>query len=51
MELHDVFEDEEHVHIVQECCKGGELWHRIGSKHYSERTVRAMAGHVHYIVQ
>lgn len=39
VKLIDVFEDEDQVHIVQEYCKGGELWHRIGDKHYSERTV------------
>jgi calcium-dependent protein kinase len=38
--LIDVFEDEQHVYVVQELCKGGELWHRIGERHYSERTVR-----------
>lgn len=37
--LEDVYEDEEHVHIVMEMCNGGELVHRIGNKHYSERTV------------
>lgn len=38
--LVDVFEDEDAVYLVQELCKGGELWHRIGEHHYSERTVR-----------
>lgn len=38
--LEDVFEDETHVHIVQELCLGGELEHSIGRTHYSERTVR-----------
>jgi len=37
--LVDVYEDEEQVYVVQELCKGGELWHRIGERHYSERTV------------
>ena len=37
--LIDVFEDERHVFIVQELCRGGELHHRIGDRHYSERTV------------
>ena len=37
--LVDVFEDERHVFIVQELCRGGELHHRIGARHYSERTV------------
>jgi serine/threonine protein kinase len=36
----EAFEDAEHVHIVMEWCRGGELHHRIGDKHYSERTVR-----------
>ena len=38
--LQGVFEDDEFVHIVTEYCKGGELWHTVGQKHYSERTVR-----------
>jgi calcium-dependent protein kinase len=51
--LVDVYEDDEHVHLVQEWCRGGELHHRVaggggGKKggggaadqhHYSERTV------------
>ncbi|GLC37832.1 hypothetical protein PLESTB_001481200 [Pleodorina starrii] len=39
VKLEDVYEDDECVHIVMEWCKGGELWHRIGDRHYSERTV------------
>ncbi|EFJ50069.1 hypothetical protein VOLCADRAFT_89054 [Volvox carteri f. nagariensis] len=39
VKLEDVFEDEDHVYIIMEMCKGGELWHRIGDRHYSERTV------------
>ncbi|GIL78391.1 hypothetical protein Vretimale_7737 [Volvox reticuliferus] len=39
VKLEDVYEDEEHVHLVMEMCSGGELWHRIGDRHYSERTV------------
>lgn len=39
VKLVDVYEDEQQVYVVQELCKGGELWHRIGEKHYSERTV------------
>ncbi|EFJ45485.1 hypothetical protein VOLCADRAFT_105941 [Volvox carteri f. nagariensis] len=39
VKLEDVYEDDEHVHIVMELCRGGELWHRIGDSHYSERTV------------
>lgn len=42
--LVDVFEDDENVYIVQECCKGGELCDRIGEKHYSERTVGGTLG-------
>ena len=37
------FEDDDTVYILTELCKGGELWHRIGEKHYSERTVSAAA--------
>jgi calcium-dependent protein kinase len=37
--LVDVFEDDENVYIVQELCRGGELYDRIGERHYSERTV------------
>ncbi|KAI8470975.1 MAG: kinase-like domain-containing protein [Monoraphidium minutum] len=37
--LADVFEDDDNVYIVQELCSGGELHHRIGDRHYSERTV------------
>jgi len=37
--LEEVFEDSTHVHIVMEYCRGGELHHRIGAAHYSERTV------------
>ena len=40
----EVFEDAEYVHIVMEWCRGGELHHRIGDKHYSERTVRPPSG-------
>lgn len=39
VKLVDVYEDEQNVYVVQELCKGGELWHRIGEAHYSERTV------------
>ncbi|KAI7841033.1 hypothetical protein COHA_005261 [Chlorella ohadii] len=37
--LEDVYEDDTHVHMVLEYCKGGELHHRIGETVYSERTV------------
>lgn len=30
---------QENVYIVMEQCKGGEVWHRVGERHYSERTV------------
>ena len=33
------YEDEAYVHIVMELCTGGELLHRVGRKHYSEKTV------------
>ncbi len=37
--LEEVFEDDDHVHIIMEYCSGGELHHRIGNAHYSEQTV------------
>jgi serine/threonine protein kinase len=37
--LQAVYEDESHVHIIMEYCRGGELFHRMGKRHYSERTV------------
>lgn len=37
--LEDVSEDDTHVHMVLEFCRGGELHHHIGETHYSERTV------------
>ena len=33
--LEAVYEDDSHVHLVLEYCKGGELAHRIGETHYS----------------
>jgi calcium-dependent protein kinase len=36
--LEDVYEDDEAIHLVLELCAGGELWHAIGERHYSERT-------------
>lgn len=39
-----VYEDDYDIHIVMEYCRGGELWHRIGNKHYTERTVRPCFG-------
>lgn len=38
--LEDVYEDAAYVHIITEWCKGGELDHSVGDRHYSERTVR-----------
>ena len=29
------------MHIIMEVCRGGELLHSLGKRHYSERTVRA----------
>ncbi|WPT18299.1 Calcium-dependent protein kinase 2 [Picochlorum sp. SENEW3] len=37
--LESVYEDDTDVHIIMEYCSGGELVHRIGKAHYSERTV------------
>lgn len=37
--LDSVYEDEDNVYIIMELCTGGELWHRIGLKPYSEETV------------
>lgn len=37
--LEEAYEDDTHVHMVLEYCRGGELYHRIGAAHYSERTV------------
>ena len=42
--LEEVYEDATSVHLVLDYCKGGELVHAIGSRHYSERTVSAQAG-------
>ena len=39
--LEEVYEDDTSVHLVMDYCKGGELVHAIGSRHYSERTVSA----------
>jgi hypothetical protein len=39
-----VYEDESHVHIIMEYCRGGELFHKMGRRHYSERTVSEGAG-------
>ena len=41
--LQGVFEDDHHVHLVMELCRGGELIHAIGARHYSERTVSPLA--------
>lgn len=42
--LDSVYEDDAHVYIVMEFCEGGEIWHRIGLRPYSEETVRGRAG-------
>jgi len=34
--LYEVFEDESHIHLVMEYCRGGELWARIRTGKYSE---------------
>ena len=33
------YEDDEYIHVVMEYCRGGELYNRIGHRHYSERVV------------
>jgi calcium-dependent protein kinase len=38
-------EDDEHVHLVMELCRGGELSHSLGKRHFSEHTVRAACMH------
>lgn len=38
--LEGVYEDDCSVHLILDYCKGGELVHAIGTRHYSERTVR-----------
>jgi calcium-dependent protein kinase len=43
VELEGVYEDSDNIHIVMELCKGGELLHAVGTRHYSERTVRGHA--------
>ena len=42
--LKQAYEDDRDVHVVMEYCRGGELWHRIGNKHYAERTVTQKMG-------
>lgn len=39
--LSAAYEDDSHVHIIMEYCRGGELFHKMGRRHYSEQTVRA----------
>ena len=39
--LFDAFEDEESVFLVMEHCTGGELFQNLGSRHYSEGTVKS----------
>ena len=38
--LEAVYENDEKVYIIMECCFGGELIHTIGCRPYSEQTVR-----------
>ena len=39
------FEDDVHVYVLLEYCRGGELWQHIGNLQYSERTVcHSMSG-------
>ena len=44
--LEEVYEDATSVHLVLDYCKGGELVHAIGSRHYSERTVSGVSWNV-----
>jgi len=37
--LESVYEDDDSVYILTECCFGGELIHTIGVRPYSEQTV------------
>lgn len=41
VQLQHVFEDHDHVHVVMEYCKGGELWHRCVTA--SRRTRKTLA--------
>ena len=38
------------MHLVMELCRGGELIHAIGARHYSERTVSPCACHTSWVV-
>mmetsp|Transcript_19537 Transcript_19537/g.62203 ORF Transcript_19537/g.62203 Transcript_19537/m.62203 type:complete len:628 (+) Transcript_19537:217-2100(+) len=40
--FYGAFEDETHIHIVMEWCKGGELWDRVNEGHYSEAWAATM---------
>lgn len=40
--LEEVYEDDSHVHLVMEACRGGELHHALGTRNYSERTVASL---------
>ncbi|KAK4389224.1 Calcium-dependent protein kinase [Sesamum angolense] len=45
VELKEVFEDRNYVHLVMELCAGGELFGRIIAKgHYSERAAAGCVG-------
>ena len=37
--IEDAYEDDDAAHIIMELCRGGELVHRIGQRHYGEGTV------------
>lgn len=39
VQLQAVCEDASNVYIIMEKCSGGELWHKVGQRPYSERTV------------
>ena len=39
VQFFNAYEDDTHIHAVMEYCRGGELYNRIGRRHYSERVV------------
>ena len=39
VQIKEALEDDEEVHLVMELCRGGELSHSLGKRHFSEKTV------------